>query len=223
MRILLADDQALFRAGLACMLQRKYGELEVVEASVFSKVMNVMKLAPEFDLMVLDLKIPGSDGAISIKLFHQRYPDIPLVVVTEAEDRRIMEQSMEYGAMGFVCKSSTEAEFLKAVGLVLQGDLYISPKTLRRDPMAAARSSTLAPVDRRRQNTNEYGLTERQMQILQYLSAGLSNREISVQMSLAEGTVKVHVAAAYQMLRVNSRSEAVRVAEQLGLIEVPHG
>lgn len=223
MKVLLADDQVLFRAGLSCILQRQYPDIEIVEVAMFSKVISLVKQDSSFDLALLNAQLPGSDGAISVKVLHQHYPNLPLIIMANDEDRRVMELSMEYGATGFICKSSTEAEFLKAVGLVLQGDLYISPKTLRRDPMAAARSNTLSPVDRRRQNTNEYGLTERQMQMLQHLAAGLSNREISTEMGLAEGTVKVHVAAAYQMLRVNSRTDAVRIAQKLGLIGASNG
>ncbi len=79
-------------------------------------------------------------------------------------------------------------------------------------------------VDRRSQNTNEYGLTQRQMQVLTHLAAGLSNKEIAETIHLAEGTVKIHVAAVYQTLRVNSRMEAVRMAEKLGLVGgMPHG
>lgn len=224
MRILLASDQTLLRGGLVSLLQNQYPDVQVEEVAVFAKVIALLKQPPTFNLVLLDFKLPGSDGAISVKDLHQRHPDIPLMVIAELEERASMEQVMEYGAMGFICKrNSSAADFLKAVNLVLRGDVYISPKTLRRDPMAAARSTTIAPVDRRRQNTNEYGLTERQMQILHHLAAGLSNREIATTMGLAEGTVKVHVAAAYQMLRVNSRTEAVRVAEQLGLLGVSHG
>lgn len=223
MRILLADDQALFRAGIASMLRQHYEPLEVVEAPVFTEVIKQVKQSPTFDLVVLSMQITGGNGVISIKLFHQRYPHIPVLVISEIAGRHLMEQTMEYGAMGFVCKSADEVELLKAVALILQGELYITNKILRRDRMAAARSSTIAPVDRRRHNTNEYGLTERQMQIIQHLALGRSNREISTELGLAEGTVKVHVAAAYQMLRVNSRAEAVRVATQLGLIGVANG
>jgi DNA-binding NarL/FixJ family response regulator len=192
--------------------------------SIFPKVITIPKLFPLFDLVLLDFKLPGSDGVVSVKDFHHRYPDIPLAVMADLEDRGVMEQVMNYGALGFICKKNTTgADFIKAVGLVMRGDLFVSPKTLRRDPLAAAFSSTIAPIDRRRQNTNEYGLTERQMQILHHLAAGLSNREISQTMGLAEGTVKVHVAAAYQMLRVNSRTEAVRIAEQLGLLGGSNG
>lgn len=223
MKFLLADDQALFRAGIASILHQHYESLEVVEVAVFSEVIKQVKQSPAFDLAVLSMQIAGGNGVTSIKLFHQRYPHIPVLVISEIRERHLMEQAMENGAMGFVCKSAEETELLKAVALILQGDLYITDKILRRDRMAAARSSTIAPVDRRRHNTNEYGLTERQMQIIQHLAIGRSNREISTELGLAEGTVKVHVAAAYQMLRVNSRAEAVHVAMQLGLIGVDNG
>jgi len=72
-------------------------------------------------------------------------------------------------------------------------------------------------------HTNEYGLTQRQMQVLTHLAAGLSNKEIAEAIHLAEGTIKIHVAAVYQTLRVNNRMEAVRMAEKLGLVGTPHG
>jgi DNA-binding NarL/FixJ family response regulator len=222
MKVLLADDQALFRAGIVSMLRSQYESLEVVEASVFVKALKQVKLSPDFDLAILDMQITGGDDVLSVKVFHQRYPHIPVLVTSEKEDRSLMEQAMGYGAMGFICKSADEAELLKAVALVLQGDLYITDKTLRRN-RAVASAEVTPPPDRRRQNTNQYGLTERQMQILQHLAVGRSNRDIAHELGLAEGTVKVHVAAAYQMLRVNSRSEAVHVASQLGLIGVANG
>jgi DNA-binding NarL/FixJ family response regulator len=222
MKVLLADDQALFRAGIVSMLRSQYEPLEVVEAAVFMKALKQVKLSPAFDLAILDMHIAGGDDVLSIKVFHHRYPHIPILVTSEKEDRAVMERAMEYGAMGFICKSADETELLKAVALVLHGDLYITNKTLRRNRVTVTAEVT-PPPDRRRQNTNQYGLTERQMQILQHLAKGRSNREISTELGLAEGTVKVHVAAAYQMLRVNSRSEAVHVAAQLGLIGATNG
>ncbi|MFY9261659.1 MAG: response regulator transcription factor [Gallionella sp.] len=222
MKVLLADDQALFRAGIASMLRSQYESLEVVEAAVFMKALKQVKLSPAFDLAILDMQIAGGDDVLSVKVFHHRYPHIPILVTSEKEDRAVMERAMEYGAMGFICKSADETELLKAVALVLHGDLYITNKTLRRNRVTTT-AEVAPPPDRRRQNTNQYGLTERQMQILQNLAAGLSNREIATELGLAEGTVKVHVAAAYQMLRVNSRSEAVHVAAQLGLIGAANG
>jgi DNA-binding NarL/FixJ family response regulator len=77
-------------------------------------------------------------------------------------------------------------------------------------------------MDKRSLHTNGYGLTPRQMEVLQHLCAGMSNKEIASHIHLAEGTVKIHVAAVYQTLKVNSRLEAVRAAEHLGLVGVPY-
>jgi DNA-binding NarL/FixJ family response regulator len=169
---------------------------------------------------LLDLNMPGSEGPISIKFFHQRYPHIPVVVVSGEDGRGIMETVMNYGAMGFVCKNSTAPVMLSALKLVLSGGIYIPPQILQQhgtvEPKPRLREEER--VDRRSLRTNEYGLTARQMEVLRHLAAGLSNKEIAQAVFLAEGTVKIHVAAIYQLLRVNSRMEAVRAAEQLGLI-----
>ena len=121
-----------------------------------------------------------------------------------------MKKVMDYGAMGFVCKSSTSSVMLSALNLVLSGGIYIPPQILQQHGVTAENEMELA--DRRSLNTNEYGLTQRQMEVLTHLAAGMSNREIAEKIHLAEGTVKVHVAAVYQALRVGSRMEAVREA-----------
>lgn len=131
---------------------------------------------------------------------------------------------MNHGAMGFVCKNSTAPVMLGALKLVLSGGVYIPPQILQQHSVAEPRPREGDRVDRRSMHTNEYGLTARQMEVLKHLAAGLSNKEIAQAVYLAEGTVKIHVAAIYQLLRVNSRMEAVRAAEQLGLIGgISHG
>ena len=106
---------------------------------------------------------------------------------------------------------------LAALNTVLSGGLSFPPEILRRHTPEAAH------MDKRSLRTNASGLTPRQLQVLQHLCAGMSNKEIATHIHLAEGTVKIHVAAVYQTLKVGSRLEAVRVAEQLGLVGVPHG
>jgi len=222
MKILLVDDHVLFREGMRYVLQQLPGTTEILDAGNFPDGLKLAEQHPELDLALLDLNMPGSEGAISIKYFHQRYPHIPVVVVSCEESRGIMEKVMNYGAMGFVCKNVTAPVMLSAVNLVLSGGVYIPPQILRQRNSVAPREP--AQVDRRSLHTNEYGLTSRQMEVLTLLAAGLSNKEIASQMCLAEGTVKIHIAATYQMLRVGSRMEAVRVAEQLGLISsASHG
>lgn len=222
MKILLVDDHALFRDGMRYVLQQLPEEVEILEAGNFQEGLRIATQHPELDLALLDLNMPGSEGPISIRLFHQRYPHIPVVVVSGEEGRSYMEKVMGYGAMGFVCKSSTAPVMLSALNLVLSGGVYIPPQMLRGHDTLAEKPPEL--VDRRSINTNEYGLTQRQMQVLAHLAAGLSNKEIAEAIHLAEGTVKIHVAAVYQTLRVNNRMEAVRMAEKLGLVgSMPHG
>lgn len=215
MKILLVDDHALFRDGMRYVLQQLPEEIEIMEAGDFADGLKLATQHPELDLALLDLNMPGSEGAISIRYFHQRYPHIPVVVSGE-EGRSHMEKVMNYGAMGFISKSSTAAVMLGALNLVLSGGVYVPPQMLRQYGELPEEESPVA--DRRSLNTNEYGLTQRQMQVLAYLAKGLSNKQIAEAINLAEGTVKIHVAAVYQAMRVNNRMEAVRMAEKLGLI-----
>lgn len=216
MKILLVDDHALFREGMRYVLKQLPEAVNVMEAGNFHDGLKLAERHPELDLALLDLNMPGSEGPISIKYFNQRYPHIPVVVVSGEEDRSIMGKVMSYGAMGFVCKNATAPVMLGALNLVLQGGIYIPPQILRQHE--AAVEDEIKRADGRSLHTNEYGLTPRQMQVLTHLATGLSNKEIARAINLAEGTVKIHIAALYQTLRVGSRMEAVRVAEKLGLI-----
>ncbi|MDZ4202103.1 MAG: response regulator transcription factor [Gallionella sp.] len=215
MKILLVDDHALFRDGLRYVLQQLPEEVEIVESGNFPDGLKLAEQYPELDLALLDLNLPGGEGVISVKYFHQRYPHIPVVVVSGEEDRAVMERVMNSGAMGFVCKNSSSSVMLSALTLVLSGGVYIPPQMLQPLPQTAKKDGN---VDKRSLRTNEYGLTGRQMEVLGYIAAGMANKQIAEQMNLAEGTVKIHIASAYQVLRVSSRIEAVRVAEKLGLV-----
>lgn len=216
MKILLVDDHSLFREGMRYVLQQLPEQVDIFEASNFPDALKQAETHPDLDLALLDLNMPGSEGPISVKFFHQRFPHIPIVVVSGEDGRINMEKVMTYGAMGFVCKSSSAPVMLSALNLVLAGGVYVPPQMLQQASLPSSKNAER--VDKRSMNTNEYGLTARQMQVLTHLAEGMSNKQIAQAVNLAEGTVKIHVAAVYQILRVNSRMEAVRVAEQLGLI-----
>lgn len=209
MKILLADDHALFRDGIRYVLQQLADGVDVLEAGDFQQAMAAAGQHPELDLALLDLHMPGSHGASSVDEFHQHHPHIPVVVVSADVASTNMEKAMNYGAVGFVSKNSSAQTMLGALKLVLSGGVYVPPEILRRNPDQTG--------------AKPHGLTPRQHEVLQHLCAGLSNKEIAAKIRLAEGTVKIHVAAIYQALNVSSRLGAVRAAEQLGLVEVAHG
>ncbi len=217
MKILLADDHALFREGMRYVLQQLSDGVEVLEAGNFQDALKLAVQHPELELALLDLHMPGSDGPKSVSYFHRRYPHIPVVVISGEEASSNMEKVMNYGASGFVSKSSNVQTMLGALNLVLAGGVYVPPEILRHHAI------TTAGQDKRSLNTNSYGLTSRQMEVLQHLCTGMSNKEIASTINLAEGTVKIHVAAVYQTLKVSSRLEALRVAEHLGLVGASHG
>lgn len=217
MKILLIDHHALFREGLRCVLRQLPGGVsEIFEAGSFSDGLKLAGQHSGLDLALLELKSPGSGGAISVRLFRQLHPHIPLVVVSGEEDGHVINSVLSYGASGFVCKSSTGATLLSALNLALSGSIYVPVQFLRQPGVAGNKSSR----DDNRRSNNEYGLTARQMDILKYLTAGFSNKEIARETDLAEGTVKAHVAAVCQTLCVKSRMEAIRVAKQLGLVDM---
>ena len=219
MRILLIDNHALFREGLRHILRQMPGGVsEILEAGSFAEGLNLASQHPGLDLVLLELKSPGCNGAPSVRQFLRHYPHIPLVVVSSEENGNVIRKALSYGAMGFVCKSSSWAVLLSALKLTLSGSIYVPTQLLRQPGMAVCNKTSYS--DNRCSNANEYGLTLRQMDILMHLAAGLSNKCIAQKTNLAEGTVKTHVAAVCKTLRAKNRVNAVRVARQLGLAEI---
>jgi len=211
MKILLVDDHALFRDGMHYVLRKLDEQVDILDAGNFPDALKTARDNPDLDLALLDLNMPGSEGVASVKLFHTRYPDVPLVVVSGSDQRDDIEKVMSSGAMGFISKMSSGQDMVHALRLVLDGGVYLPPQLLQQ-ALGKVRE------DKRGWRTNEFGLTVRQLEVLQRLAAGLSNKDIGLAIGLAEGTVKIHVAAIFHALRVNKRIEAVQAAQRLGLL-----
>lgn len=212
MKILLADDHTLFREGMHYVLSKLGEQVSIIDADSFSIAMDMAWKNPDLDLALLDLQMPGSDGAISIKLFHARYPDVPIVVISGTDERNDIIGAMSNGAMGFISKASSSKDMVLALRMVLDGGTYLPPQMLQ----AVSAENELG--DGRSWRTNKVGLTARQMEVLQHLGQGLPNKDIAEAIKLAEGTVKIHIAGIFHALRVNNRIEAVRVARNMGLL-----
>jgi DNA-binding NarL/FixJ family response regulator len=216
MKVLLIDHHTLFREGLRCLLNHlPEGVDEILEAGNFPDGLAIAGQHPDLNLALLELKTPGCGGAIAIKIFRQRYPKIPVIVLTSEEDSNIMNKSLNCGASGFVCKSSSAAMFMSTLNLVLSGNIRLPQQFL---PQHSTHTENKKFGNHHFSlNTNEYSLTSRQMQVLRYMIAGLSNKEIAGTINIAEGTVKAHISAIYHILGVNNRIEAMRAAKQFGL------
>jgi DNA-binding NarL/FixJ family response regulator len=201
MKILLIDHHELFRDGLRHVLSKLHGGMgELLEAGDWMAGLKCIEQQPDLDLILLELKTPGCGGVESVEFLRKRYPNIPLVVLSGDENFQIIDKVLSYGASGFVGKTAPEPMLLGALNAVFEGNVYVPPQMIEY-----------------RLSFKGYHLTPRQEQILGCLSEGLTNREIAQRFDLTEGTIKVHVAAVYQALRVKSRREAANIADRMGL------
>ena len=204
MRILLADDHALFREGVKQLFNHLDSEAQVLEASNGAEVMRLAQTQPDFDLVLLDLAMPGVDGFAGLAAFRAHAPSVPVVVLSGSEDPADVHAALEGGAAGFIPKSSASEVILGALRLVLSGGVYMPPGLL------AGQSGVVS-----KRQLEE--LTPRQREVLALMGQGKSNKEIGITLGLSEATVKQHVSAILKTLRVANRMQAVIAGRRLPL------
>ena len=206
MKIILADDHALFRDGFALLFQQLEEGAAVLEAGDLDQAMQLVACHHDADLVLLDLNMPGMNGLAGIRRVRDAYPQLPVIVLSASETREIVQAVMAAGASGFIPKSSSSAVMQSAVRLVLAGGVYLPAQLLTVDTAGSAG------------HDGQVRLTDRQRDVLRLLAAGMSNKEICRELELGEGTIKVHIAAIYRALDVSNRTAAANVAHRLGLI-----
>lgn len=211
MRILIVDDHALFRQGLRFLLRDLDAKLEISEAGDCAQA--VALGAEPFDVVLLDLHMPGVAGLAALEAVRQAFEASRIVVLSGEEDPRQIRRAIDAGAVGFIPKSATPEVLLSALRLVLADGIYLPTVALRGvdDPAAAAAPSEMTS-DRLRET-----LSERQVDVLQKAVQGKANKVIARELGISEGTVKAHLSAAFRALGVHNRTEAVYAAARSGL------
>jgi DNA-binding NarL/FixJ family response regulator len=210
MKILLVDDHPLLRGGMRFLLRSLDAELEMDEASNCSQALELVA-ERSYDLVLLDLNMPGLNGLDALAAVRDAAPGTPLVVLSAESDPGVVRAAIEGGAMGFIPKSSTSEVLIQALRLVLAQGVYLPPLVLD------AKHAAPAPAMPRSGSTVLPGLTPRQMEVLRCVIRGKQNKAIARELELSEGTVKAHLSAVYQALGAHSRTEAVYAAANLGL------
>ena len=206
MKILVADDHAMFRDGLRYVLAR-LGDVEILEAKDCAQALTLVGSRSDLDLILLDLAMPGMDGLAGLHALRVCRPSVPVVILSGSEEPADVRRALDRGAMGFIPKSSSSSVMLGALRLVLSGGVYLPPAFLEHSQ--SGRSQTAAP------SIETLGLTPRQHDVLRLLGKGQSNKEIARVLGLAEGTVKLHISAILRALGVGSRTRAVIAAARL--------
>jgi len=205
--IVIADDHPLVRGALRQAVEGAFKEALVTETSDFEQLIQALAAQPETDLVLLDLAMPGMHGFSGLIYLRGQYANVPVVMVSANDNRSVMRRCIEIGAAGFIPKTTDLAAMRGAIATVLAGGLWVPPDLDHSVPDADR-----ATADILRRLTS---LTPQQMRVLMMLSEGLLNKQIAFELSVSEATIKAHVSAILQKLRVESRTQAVIAAAKI--------
>ena len=206
-RILIADDHGLYREGLATLIRDSVVADEVLEAATLQDALEILGDAT-IGCILVDLDMPGMDGVASILTIRQQRADLRIVVVSGSDQREDVLGALANGAHGYVWKGSDNEEIARALDAVMKGTIYV-PSFLAVAGEREDRDENEAPsIDLSR-------FTPRQADVLTLLAKGMSNKEITRHLDLAESTVKIHVAAIFRELGARNRTQAVVLAQKL--------
>jgi DNA-binding NarL/FixJ family response regulator len=213
-RVLLVDDQRLMREGLRILLEME-PDLQVVgEAGDGRAAVDAYAgLLP--DVVLMDVRMPGMDGVEATRRLRAQWPEARVMILTTFDDDEYVFEALRAGALGYLLKDVSGHDLAEAVRTVTAGGALIEPSVARR--VVAEFARVASPVREASDGLPE-PLSPRELEVLALLARGLSNREISERLYLAEGTVKNYVTALLGKLGVRDRTQAALRARELGLI-----
>ncbi|NMG20659.1 response regulator [Brasilonema bromeliae] len=214
-KILLVEDDELFRLGLRMRLQQETGIEIVAEAEDGEQA---VELANRYllDLVLLDVGLPGIGGIEACRQIKQQHPDLPILVLTSRSEKPLIARLIEAGAQGYCLKGIPSESLILALRSVAAGASWWDHTATREIRAAFGGNNTAAPVQDKQPSENP--LTKREQEILALVAAGKSNQEIAEILYIASGTVRVHVHAILHKLEVRDRTQAAILAIQKGLV-----
>jgi DNA-binding NarL/FixJ family response regulator len=216
-RVLLADDQALIRAGFRVLLEAA-GDVTVVGEAVNGDQAIDLARAERADVILMDIRMPGTDGLEATKRIaaDEDLAGVKVIILTTFESDEYLYQALRAGASGFLVKDTDPEDLIRAVRVVARGEALLSPSVTRRliTSLAAAGAPRLAPS----QIPGLSRLTEREREVLCLVAEGLSNEEIAGRLFLSPLTTKTHVSRIMTKLEARDRAQLVVIAYESGLV-----
>lgn len=215
MRVLIVDDHAFVCEGLKATLEGRYPSIEVNTTDHGDLALTMLAKQP-YDLAIIDLFMPGAAGGFNfVEMLCESYPRLPLIVLSASENVMHIRKCLDFGVSGFVTKSAPKEELFNAIEKALNGGRYVP--NIVRDPVP----DPTGVFDDLNIGVNIEAisemLTSRQMEILELVARGLSNKQIGRKLDLSENTVKVHVSAILRSLGLKNRTQAGILGQRLGL------
>jgi DNA-binding NarL/FixJ family response regulator len=210
MKILIGDDHLLFREGLCRLLTQLDDQASFVEAGTFDDVLSLARDGQDFDLVLLDLQMPGFPGFSGVQEICEAQAGTPVVIVSASEAQADVRAALDAGASGYIPKSSSVKIMLSALNLIFSGGIYVPPAAILGDgPGVSSHASAASGAGGASGAPGAPTLTQRQRDVLRCLREGKSNKQIAYELGLSEGTVKIHVTAVMRSLGVRNRTQAV--------------
>jgi DNA-binding NarL/FixJ family response regulator len=203
-RIIIVDDHPLFRAALRQTLSGGKDDIAIEEAGDLNALTSALEADRDFDLVLLDLNMPGGHGISGLLLLRAQYPEVPVMIISAVEDHKVIRRTFELGAAGYLPKSVGPADIRRAIDTVLSGEISVP------EGVSLSSDDEQSPFVRRLAT-----LTPQQIRVLMMLSDGLMNKQIAYELSISEATVKAHVSSILQKLDVDSRTQAVIAASKI--------
>jgi len=209
-RVLLADDHSIVRAGL-CRIVEESGDMTVVAEAADGKaaILQARKTAP--DVAVIDISMPEFDGLEVTARLRDEIPDLPVIILTMHEEEQYVVRAIEAGAMGYITKKSAPEQLVKAIRKVLAGKRYLSPEATESLALRVARGvKGQSPLD---------SLSNRELQVMKQLALGNTNREIAAAYNISIKTVDTYRLRLLKKLNLRNNADISRFAIQNHLIE----
>jgi DNA-binding NarL/FixJ family response regulator len=217
MKFLMVDDHKLIREGLRGVLKELMDDAVVLEAPNCCQAMQLIAEHPDIGLVLLDRNLPDRDGFSMLDELRERYPAMAVVVLSGQEDRASARKAYDLDAAAFIPKTGDTEVLLVALQLVLAGGRYFPPEILFGEEPSGQQPGAKTPgADRPRFLPADFGLTVRELEVLELMMQGKSNKAICRELNLAEPTVKNHVTAILKALGVSNRIQAVIKVRELG-------
>ena len=213
-RVLITDDQALFREGLETLLS-VHQDIQVVgQASNGQEAVELsLKIRP--DIVLMDMQMPILNGAGATRRLKQYLPDCRIIALTTFDDKETIFDALRAGAAGYLLKDVSSADLANAIRLTARGDSILEPSIAAKVLEEFSRVSSRPVVDR--SSILPEPLSDREIEVLKLVTQGLSNREIAAKLFISPGTAKTHVHNVCGKLGVQNRTEAAIRARELGL------
>lgn len=211
-RILVVDDHLVVREGLKLIFETEENYEVVGEAENGDKALALIdQLKP--DVILMDLKMPKMNGLEVIKALNEKNNLVPVIILTTFNDDDLIKEGLSLGAKGYLLKDSTREELIRTVESAIRGEILLQPEIS---------SSIFGSKEKKSDSDNllNTAITERELFVLQAVTRGCTSKEIASDMGISERTVKAHLTNIYSKLKVESRSEAVAVAIEQGIIHI---